>query len=173
MIITVTNTVAYRLFMSARISTFPKIALLSDATSSAMLFVKMILRALISELFVSHFSQSREDASVTVRGEDVSLIRREVVSSWRTRKSEGRKPAPEKVGRSRWIFTNSPTYTPYTEGRRVCARVLHIPYSRRWASLDASVANRVELCRARQSSRGYQVQEKQLVSYLIVSSFIY
>lgn len=90
---------------------------------------------------------------MTIRGKDVSSIRREVVSSWRTRKSEteDRKLTPGKVGQSYWIFTNLPTYTPYytEDGSRVCARVLHIPYpAHSWASLDASVASGTELCRA-------------------------
>lgn len=102
--------------------------------------------------------------------ENGSSIRREVVSSWQTRKSEaeGRKLVSEKVGRvAEYSRIRRLIYLPgYTRVARMCARVLHIPYLGN-PFIDAFLANGIEL----DQSNTWESSERNNVSNLIIFSF--
>lgn len=108
----------------------------------------MKFRALILVLFVSHFSQSRENISLTTTRYEERTSHRFGAKSFLP--DELVKARPRAVnplrgrsdGAAEYSRIHRPTRrtTPREGPPCVRARVLHIPYPRRWASLDASVA---------------------------------
>lgn len=84
-------------------------------------------------------SSSQFRARLRRRFKKNGSIRREVVSSWQTRKSEaeGRKPVPEKVdGVAEYSRIRRLIYL-YTKRGLACARILHIPYLTQVTFIDS------------------------------------
>lgn len=137
----------------------------SCPNSSVVSFVKTKFRAVIPELLVL-FTDERKRSRARGRRYEERTSRRFGAKSFLP--DELVKARPRVVnpfqGRSDGVAEYSrirrPTHRTTPGLAHVCARVLHIPYPRRWASLDASVASVAELCKASERSRGYRVQEK-------------